>query len=1193
MKIVGIDFGVNATNVQVQVDTKECSYEDCDNPTLSNGIVTCQFNHIGIKGAKRGVTILVGGQRSNRVLFNYPSDDQGNLKNLPVGTQTVFETKNFSYEIGLTLKPVNLVTVDLSAVSSTSEFSCTVSPSSLAFPVPDGNEVPKQQIVVRTSGNDVDEGTEAVLYSCTIHHTVASADTRYSIGERTVNVNILNEDSADVKLWTINPEDSSKYDYDVKFLPFSILEGGSDYYGIGVESEPKRPVVITPVVTLQSSDAVVAPPNVTVHPTSVVFNANNWKVQQQITLQSHQDDIDHNVLKFRVLHEISSEDSVFLNKATRQDILTMVSAQDDDTAGLICTPGTGELNVNEGSSIDVLMLALETLPRFPVFVNATLKGVPLEVTLKTSPPVQINPASWRAIDGVKFTVNTVPADYANYNTMKVELQCRSEDPAYNGLIKSFDLNVVDLDGQEPSTSIIQRPPAVSAQQSAIFGVQSLDAGVSKFMWRINSDAFTDHSCANMTSCSLDVPFIPYGKHRFEAKAAIVASTGYTYIDSTPAVYEWEISHCNDPLVLDGAETDTYAEIDKKGALQCHACPHSVGANCKHGDIQWDGIYANPGWWTDGTDKDTYYKCPFKGSCLGGKMQNSTLGNNSAPLASKHATKSRCEVGFTGVVCALCEKNYFMLANKCLECLPADGGAETVVAVTFAVAVLVFIAALLKALEVRDAKGNWKHLKRVTLDNNTPDKREEGGNFDSVGVGSSAGVMKSSASGRQSGPRAGNTCKTFIGFVQVSVVSESAFKIPWPHAFLSFLSFLSPFEFDFMSISGLGCLVEYNFFDSFTAMIVMPMVVLGLVIVTYFIGIARLRAKYKGKFTRAMRESYKNKAIQFTLWMILLMYPPISRRVLEYFGCSDSIDGVNYLTKDYRLECFNGTWNQWLPLAFLAVIVYPFGMPTLFSFKLWQNRSRLGSPRVSNRYGFLYEQYRPEVYWWDIFELLRKLFLTGIIVLIAPGQVFQVIVVAMANLAFLVILLTERPHLEGPERNLAALSYIAISFTMFMGLILKSVESAQNHETFFDVVLISINATVILYTIYVLAVPVILSYRASKGKKGKGATKVGVAKTGNQKKRDTVDTLFGKSPSHLGVAKKFELLALEKQSIKGAWNEVKGRISSPVQTKDMGDAVRKLLQEWLEKIETDGAAQRDGAASKTKAAEDFWEKPASP
>ena len=43
-----------------------------------------------------------------------------------------------------------------------------------------------------------------------------------------------NDDSADVKLWTINPEDSSKYDYDVKFLPFSILEGGSDNYGIGL-----------------------------------------------------------------------------------------------------------------------------------------------------------------------------------------------------------------------------------------------------------------------------------------------------------------------------------------------------------------------------------------------------------------------------------------------------------------------------------------------------------------------------------------------------------------------------------------------------------------------------------------------------------------------------------------------------------------------------------------------------------------------------------------------------------------------------------------------------------------------------------------------------------------------------------------------------------------------------------------------
>ena len=47
------------------------------------------------------------------------------------------------------------------------------------------------------------------------------------------------------------------------------------------------------------------------------------------------------------------------------------------------------------------------------------------------------------------------------------------------------------------------------------------------------------------------------------------------------------------------------------------CPHATGANCKSAYIEWDGVYANPNWWTAGDSSDTYYKCHTKSSYLGG------------------------------------------------------------------------------------------------------------------------------------------------------------------------------------------------------------------------------------------------------------------------------------------------------------------------------------------------------------------------------------------------------------------------------------------------------------------------------------------------------------------------------------------------------------------------------------------------
>merc|ERR1711998_375782 len=264
---------------------------------------------------------------------------------------------------------------------------------------------------------------------------------------------------------------------------------------------------------------------------------------------------------------------------------------------------------------------------------------------------------------------------------------------------------------------------------------------------------------------------------------------------------------------------------------------------------------------------------------------------------------------------------------------------------------------------------------------------------------------------------------------------------------------------------------------------------------------------------AMRTTYINRAIQFTMWIILLIYPPISRRAIEYFNCSEPIDGTHYMTKDFRITCFEGKWSTYLPFGILAVAVYPLGIPAYFAHGLYKRRKHLDDRNVLNRFGFLYAIYRRETYLWDVWEMLQKLFLTGIIALIFPGRDLQVVVVVLADLGFLCVLLIMKPHTHGPLRNLALAASVAITLTMYCGLVLRTVDGVASnvkYRTAIDIFLVTMNGSVACYALKHI-IPFALLYGLCK-KKEKKKAKARIFRGSNasvkqiKKKKDSSDKI---------------------------------------------------------------------------------------
>jgi hypothetical protein len=226
-----------------------------------------------------------------------------------------------------------------------------------------------------------------------------------------------------------------------------------------------------------------------------------------------------------------------------------------------------------------------------------------------------------------------------------------------------------------------------------------------------------------------------------------------------------------------------------------------------------------------------------------------------------------------------------------------------------------------------------------------------------------------------------------------------------------------------------------------------------------------------------------------MWMVLLVYPPLSRRILEFFQCSENIDGAFYLVRDYSIECYNTEWFSILPIAIIVLVLYAVGIPLFILLSLWKIRKSLKDPKTSSRFGFLYNAYRPSMFLWDAWELVKTLFLTSIIILIAPGKTSQVVAGGLANLLFLIVIMYFQPHKNNVDRNLAILVDIALTLTMLIGLLLKTDTAVKDswNKYIIDLSLIIINGSVALVSCYAIIFPICKSWynnRQHKRNRGK-------------------------------------------------------------------------------------------------------------
>jgi hypothetical protein len=338
-------------------------------------------------------------------------------------------------------------------------------------------------------------------------------------------------------------------------------------------------------------------------------------------------------------------------------------------------------------------------------------------------------------------------------------------------------------------------------------------------------------------------------------------------------------------------------------------------------------------------------------------------------------------------------------------------------------------------------------------------------------------------------------RIFVSFIQVFSNFATTFTIPWPQEFLNFvnLPFFKALSVDFAAFIGFfnPCSLHTSYLSRFTYHItLMPILLIIVLIACGVVGlIVHLHMKKKIKLCgpcacarerntdipqfqeikRAMIERFG----RFVNMIIFLMYPGLSVKIFTIFRCVELDPGEYFLVADLSVKCFSGAWNSTAAVAGLCIVVYVIGIPLGTFFILYKKKDiiRHGKPeekdRLENVYGSLYVQYEPKYYWWEVFEMIKKMLLTGGLVMLAPGSSAQILVAVIITLIYYSLVLKLEPYEDDKDDFLQFIASTQILLTLIMGFALRSDDKGSYDKTVISVLLVFTNSLMFVLTAYVI------------------------------------------------------------------------------------------------------------------------------
>ena len=248
--------------------------------------------------------------------------------------------------------------------------------------------------------------------------------------------------------------------------------------------------------------------------------------------------------------------------------------------------------------------------------------------------------------------------------------------------------------------------------------------------------------------------------------------------------------------------------------------------------------------------------------------------------------------------------------------------------------------------------------------------------------------------------------------------------------------------------------------------------------------ARCRGRRHETGLVALASSGLRSALPAGLFLSFLLLPSISSLIFRSFLCDafvyNDATGTtrSYLHSDYSMECGTPSHQRLERWAYGLIPLWPAGVPALYLIFLLACRRTIRAGRVTNASAsvrFLWSDYRPEVYLWEVLEVLRKLTVTSFVMLIDEQHAgARVLVALLVSILFLSLEIWVQPFRRDEDNWLAHMSNLALAISYLTVLVFKMCDSYSDACDVFGFSAEGIFSFFVLFGICLLVLHVLLS-----------------------------------------------------------------------------------------------------------------------
>eukprot|EP01043_Picozoa_sp_COSAG02_P004993 COSAG02_NODE_133_length_34692_cov_83.845229_6_plen_931_part_00 len=463
--------------------------------------------------------------------------------------------------------------------------------------------------------------------------------------------------------------------------------------------------------------------------------------------------------------------------------------------------------------------------------------------------------------------------------------------------------------------------------------------------------------------------------------------------------------------------------------------HSVCLKCPDECASCAGGVANlsEGWRLNSTDlsqignllRDAAFRPQFAFQCPSAAYEDVTCPPMLLNTTFKFTGDAHCRSHHTGPLCAMCEQGYSRRNSdgSCKQC--SD---ESLFQEHFGLSRNLFVLLILAAVLIFGGSIYWQRQRL---------KRAKEQVF----------VM----------------LKIALGLAQVLALLKDVLNLMFPDGPRQAMSYVGLFTADFHMLYAFDC----NGWDWYSTWL---LTVLGLPATAVLaVGCRYTWQRWYGRDAKAL-----SNATAALFFVVLLLYPRVSSLILSALRCRRLGEYMQRLEVDYSVDCLGSRYQRYRTFALVMLAAWPIGIPVGLLGLLWKNWRHSvqtfeaeaagntdGQPRSDfnaasaavqhskeqfmRRYAFCLNDYRPEAWWFEPADMLRKLALSGLLQFVQRGTAAQVLVGCCISFASFGVHVRLLPYRESEANVLKVCAEAVLFLTFLISFILRVLPRVEMYE----------------------------------------------------------------------------------------------------------------------------------------------------